>query len=81
MITDGGDLIDDDGTRFRLAVPLSDAVAFALGWSDLGYAEPSDVFRQLIGHLAIDALQYTEQWRAAAMVRKSLCEKWPEFSP
>jgi hypothetical protein len=73
------EFIDLDGERFCLAIPLSDAVAFALGWSDLGCQEPSDVLRQLIGHLAVDALQYTEQWRAAGLVRGCLIEKWPEF--
>ncbi|MEY2547748.1 MAG: hypothetical protein QOD64_330 [Verrucomicrobiota bacterium] len=72
-------LIDLEGERFCLAIPLSDAVAFALGWSDLGCPEPTDIFRQVIGHLAIDGLQYTEQWRAAALVRECLVEKWPGF--
>jgi hypothetical protein len=73
------ELIDLDGERFCLAIPLTDAVAFALGWSDLGSPGPSDVFRQLIGHLAIDALQHTEQWRAAGLVRECLMAKWPDF--
>lgn len=79
MIPKEEELIDLDRERFCLAIPLSDAVAFALGWSDLGCPEPSDVFRQVIGHLAVDELQYTEQWRAAGLVRGCLVEKWPEF--
>jgi hypothetical protein len=51
------------GQRIRLAMPLNDAIAFALGVSDLGYKGPGDATRQVIGSLAIDKLQYSEQWR------------------
>ena len=51
--------------------------AFAMGWSDLGCSEPRDALRQLMGVFAVDALQYSEQWRAAALARAVLAEKWP----
>jgi hypothetical protein len=66
-----------DGEHFRLAIPIPDALAFAMGWSDLEYSEPRDALRQLIGVFAVDALQYAEQWRAAALARALLEEKWP----
>ncbi|HEV3409426.1 MAG TPA: hypothetical protein VG095_03975 [Chthoniobacterales bacterium] len=64
--------------RFRLAIPLHDAVAFAMGWSDLGYDEPQDALRKIIGFLAIDALEYAEQWRMAALLRTCLQHRWAE---
>lgn len=70
-------IINLDGERFRLAIPVTAAVSFALGWSDLGYTNPKDAVRQLIGFLAIDALEYSEQWRAAGMLRACLLERWP----
>ena len=68
------------GQRFRLAMPIRDAAAFALGASDLGYENPEDETRQIVGALAIDALQHSEQWRAAGLLRLSLKVKWPDFT-
>ena len=69
-------------TRFRLAIPLWDAFAFAMGWSDLGYATANDRMRQVMGLLVLDSLEYSEQWRAFARTRECLEEKWPDlFSP
>ncbi len=67
---------DDEG--FRLAIPLEDAVAFAMGWSDLGYAEPKAAVRKIVGFLALDALEYSEQWRTAALLRTCLEHRWAE---
>lgn len=64
-------------TRFRLAIPLQDAFAFAMGWSDLGYAAANDPIRQVVGLLVVDSLEYSEQWRASARARQCLEEKWP----
>jgi hypothetical protein len=72
-------MIEVDGERFRLTIPLSEAVSFAMGWTDLSYDQPADVLRQLIGLVALDTLQYSEQWRAAAIVRACFKEKWPEL--
>ncbi len=58
--------------RFRLAIPVRDAVSFAMGWSNLGYRQPNETVRRIVGFLALDALEYSEQWRAAALLRKSL---------
>ncbi|MBA3881747.1 MAG: hypothetical protein H0X73_03310 [Chthoniobacterales bacterium] len=58
-----------DEERFRLRIPLGEAVAFALDWSDLDCEAPSDAQRQLIGLLAVDSLQYAEQWRMAATLQ------------
>lgn len=69
--------MDDD--RFRLAIPLHDAVAFAIGSSDLGYPEPDDALRKIVGLLAIDALEYTEQWSAASLLRANLENRWAEL--
>ena len=65
-------------TRFRLAIPLWDAFAFAMGWSDLDYPAPNDRMRQVIGLLVVDSLEYSEQWRASARARECLEEKWPD---
>ncbi len=64
-------------TRFCLTIPLRDAFAFAMGWSDLGYEAASDSMRQVIGLLVIDSLEYSEQWRASTHARASLAERWP----
>ncbi|HWM25596.1 MAG TPA: hypothetical protein VNP98_12295 [Chthoniobacterales bacterium] len=66
-------------TRFRLAIPLGDAFAFAMGWSDLDYADANDRIRQVMGFLVVDTLEYSEQWRASAEVRRCLEEKWPDM--
>jgi len=69
---------DDEDLKFRLTVPLEDAFAFSMGGVPLHSTEASDVTRQLIGVLIIDALQYGEHWRVAAQARASLAERWPE---
>lgn len=63
--------------RFRLTIPLADAFAFAMGWSDLGYARANDEARRIVGLLVVDALEYSEQWRESAKVRACLMRKWP----
>jgi hypothetical protein len=70
-----------EGERFQLAIPIAQAIAFSMGWSDLEDTEPNDVRRRLIGVLAIDALEYTEQWRAAGLLRACLKSKWPDCFP
>ena len=65
------------GERFRLAIPIEDALAFALGQKDLGYADPDDGLRRVMGALVLDSLEYDEHWRAAAVARACLAEKWP----
>ena len=70
-------MIGTEGDFIRLAIPLDDAVAFAMGWSDLGSTEPADAMRRIIGELAVDALQYLEHWREAAMLRDSIERLWP----
>ena len=68
-----------DPTRFRLAIPLEEAFAFSMGWSDLNYSSANDRIRQLMGFLVLDSLEYSEQWRASAEVKRSLAERWPEM--
>jgi hypothetical protein len=63
--------------RFRLRIPLSDAFAFAMGWSDLGYESADDTMRHVMGLLVLDSLEYSEQWYASARVRACLLKKWP----
>ena len=70
-------MIDLDEQRFRLTISLDEAITFALGMSDLRYHDPEDELRQLVGLVALDSLQYTEQWRAAGLVRAWLKNKWP----
>jgi hypothetical protein len=63
-----------------LAVPIEEAVLFALGLTDLDLDEPSDHARQLIGLIAVDQLEYSEQWRLSGIIRTALKEKWPELN-
>ena len=70
-------MIRTEGEFIRLTIPLEDAVAFAMGWSDLGSVEPTEPMRRIIGELAVDALQYLEHWREAAMLRDSIERLWP----
>ena len=63
--------------RFRLNIPIGDAFAFAMGRSDLCYAEASDEMRQVMGLLVLDNLEYSEQWRVSAQVRACLAARWP----
>ena len=70
---------DREGERFELAIPISEAFAFAMGWSDLNYNDPSDASRRLMGAFALDAMQYSEQWRTAAIALACLQERWPGF--
>ena len=67
--------------RLRLTIPLADAVSFAMGWSDLEYHDPADHLRQVVGILAIDAMQRGEQWRLAAMLQRCLAYRWPALQP
>jgi hypothetical protein len=72
-------MIDFKEDRYRLTIPLPDAIQFALGVSDLSYAEPTEELRQLVGLLALDLLEYSEQWRAAGGLRKCMQAKWPDL--
>lgn len=65
-------------TRFRLVIPMEDAFAFAIGESNLNYAEPTDEMRQVMGLMVIDNLEYSEHWRVSAEVRACLADRWPE---
>ena len=67
-----------DDEQLRLAIPVAEALAFALGQSDLGYPWPEDGMRKLMGVLALDALEYSEEWSSAAVARARLAEKWPD---
>jgi hypothetical protein len=67
-----------DEDQYRLRIPLDHAFAFSVGEHDLGYEEPTDQMRQLMGVLVIDSLQYCEQWRVASEARAVLAERWPE---
>ena len=64
--------------RFRLVIPVEEAFAFAIGESNLNYAEPTDEMRQVMGLMVIDNLEYAEFWRVSAEVRACLAERWPE---
>ena len=72
-------MIDFKEDRYRLTIPLPDAIGFVLGLSDLSYPEPSDELRQLVGLLAIDLLEYSEQWRTATALRNCMESKWPDL--
>jgi hypothetical protein len=72
-------MIDFKEDRYRLTIPLADAIRFVLGVSDLGYHEPSDEQRQLVGLLALDLLEYSEQWRTAGALRNCMRAKWPHL--
>jgi hypothetical protein len=67
----------DQDIRFRLSIPIEDALSFAMGESDLRSKEVTSMMRQVVGVLLIDALQYGEQWRIAAETRSLLAERWP----
>jgi hypothetical protein len=69
--------MEDQETRFRLTIPIADAFSFAMGESDLTYADATDEMRQVIGLLVIDNLEYAEEWRVAAEVRFCLAHRWP----
>ena len=62
--------------RYSLAIPVDEAIAFAMGWADLGYEKPDPVLRQIIGTLAVDTLQYAEEWRCAAALTSCLEQRW-----
>ncbi|MGI8821410.1 MAG: hypothetical protein ACR2ID_11175 [Chthoniobacterales bacterium] len=72
-------MANPDPERFQLAIPISEAFAFAMGWSDLDYDNPPDAARRVMGAFALDALQYSEQWRAAAVALSCLEDRWPDF--
>lgn len=63
--------------RYRLTIPLLDAFSFAMGWTDLGYKSAEDPMRQVMGMLVVDSLEYSEQWRASALARECLADRWP----
>jgi hypothetical protein len=67
--------------RFRLTIPLNDAFAFAMGWSNLHYGAASEPMRQVMGLLVVDSLEYAEEWRTSARARACLQERWPELFP
>ena len=71
-------MIATNDDRLTLTIPIRDALEFALGLSDLGYTDPPDGMRHVVGTLALDALEYSEQWRLAALARDGLSEKWPD---
>lgn len=70
--------VDANPTHFRLAVPIAEASEFAFGMSDWCYDNPPDELRCLVGQLLIDQLEYSENWRAAALVRRTLQRKYPQ---
>jgi hypothetical protein len=61
-----------EGEFVQLAAPIDEAVAFAMGWIDCGYAAPTAAMRRIVGELAVDRLQYAEEWRIAAMLRECI---------
>lgn len=67
----------DSGEKFRLTIPIEDAFGFSIGEFNMGYDEPTDGMRQLVGAMVLDALQYAEHWRVAAEARAVLAERWP----
>lgn len=67
----------DQDIRFRLTIPIEDALSFAMGDSDLRSKKVTWMMRQVVGILLIDALQYGENWRVAAEARRLLAERWP----
>ena len=72
-------MIESRDDRYRLTIPMSDAIRFAIGMSDLTYPEPADELRQLVGLLAMDMLEYSEEWRAAGLLRECMRHKWPDL--
>jgi hypothetical protein len=72
-------MIDYTEDRYRLTIPLPDAIRFVLGISDLSYAKPAEELRQLVGLLAVDLLEYSEQWRQAGALRNCMQAKWPDL--
>ncbi len=72
-------MIESSDERVRLTIPLAEAVRFAIGASDLHYREPNDELRQLVGLLALDMLEYSEQWRMAGLLRASMEATWPDL--
>ncbi|PYK77338.1 MAG: hypothetical protein DME38_13860 [Verrucomicrobia bacterium] len=66
--------------ELRLVVPIEEAILFALGLTDLDLDEPSDQARQLIGLIAVDHLEYSEQWRLSGIIRTALKQKWPDLN-
>lgn len=70
--------MQDQETRFRLTIPITDAFSFAMGASDLTYDKPTDEMRQVMGLLVVDNLEYAEHWRLSAEVRACLAARWPE---
>ena len=69
-------MIRIEGDVIQLKVPVTDAVSFAMGWSDLGYEQPTAAMRRIIGELAVDRLEYAEEWRVAAMLKSYIDRQW-----
>lgn len=69
----------DADERFRLAVSAHTACEFALGVTDWSYEDPPEAMRCLVGQLLLDELEYNEDWRTAAALRRSLHRRYPEF--
>ena len=61
------------------SITLGDALDFAMGLTELGYREPCDDIRRIMGAIVLDTLQYGEYWRLAELTRLSLADKWPGF--
>ena len=66
--------------EFCLDLQIDEAVLFALGLTDLELDQPGDNARKLIGLIALDHLEYSEQWRVSAMLRTELKKRWPELN-
>ena len=79
MSTEGDCMIKVEEDRYTLAIPVEDALAFAMGMVDLGYTEPTEGLRRIIGTIALDELEYAEHWRVAGLARICLAEKWPGY--
>jgi hypothetical protein len=70
-------LMREEDIRFRLTIPIEDALSFAMGETDLRSKEVTSMMRQVVGVLLIDALQYGEQWRIAGETQALLAQRWP----
>jgi len=69
--------MQDYDKRFRLNISIDEAFRFAMGESNLDYAEVTELMRHVVGVLLLDSLQYAEHWRMAAEVRALLAGRWP----
>ena len=69
-------LIKVEGNKVELAVPVDEAVRFAMGWSDAGLPEAPTSLRRTVGELAVGALEHAKDWRGAEMLRGLILWKW-----